>query len=223
MPHQHLLVQPCAGYTWLRLARPDRRNALDVGLARALRDTLAADPAQPVLLGSSDPQMFCAGADLTVSDAERASVSDLVYDCCETIITRPGPVIAVVTGPAVGGGAQLAAAADLRIAGPDARLRWTGPPGVDLVVGAWLLPSLVGRGLAMDLVLTGRWIASDEALTAGLVNRVAQDPERTAEEIAAELTTRPAIKKVMATGNLLDRLQAERLVNQTAWARRVAR
>jgi enoyl-CoA hydratase/carnithine racemase len=175
-----------------------------------------------VLLGSSDPQVFCAGADLTVTDAERASVSDLVYDCCETIITRPGPVIAVVTGPAVGGGAQLAAAADVRIAGPDARLRWTGPPGVDLVVGAWLLPSLVGRGLAIDLVLTGRWIASDEALTAGLVNRVAQDPEPTAAEIAAGLTTRPAIKKVMATGDLLDRLQAERLVNQAAWAGQIA-
>lgn len=60
----------------------------------------------------------------------------LVYNCCETIITRPGPVIAVLTGPAVGGGAQLAAASDLRIAGPAARLRWTGPPGLDLAVGA---------------------------------------------------------------------------------------
>ena len=76
------------------------------------------------MLGSTDPRVFCAGADLTISEAERAAVSDLIYDCCETVVTRPGPVIAVLTGPAVGGGAQLAAASDLRIAGPAARLRW---------------------------------------------------------------------------------------------------
>jgi len=115
-------------------------------------------------------------------------VSDLVYDCCETIITRPGPVIAVLTGPAVGGGAQLAAASDLRIAGPGARLRWTGPPGLDLAVGAWLLPDLVGRAAAMDLVLTGRWLEAAEALALGLVNRVCDDPE----PVAARIAGRPA-------------------------------
>ena len=147
MPHPHLAVETSpAGYRWLRLSRPERRNALDVSLLRAVTDALAAEPEAPVLLGSTDPRVFCAGADLTISDAERAAVSDLVYDCCETIVTRPGPVIAVLTGPAVGGGAQLAAASDLRIAGPAARLRWTGPPGLDLAVGAWLLPDLVGRG-----------------------------------------------------------------------------
>jgi enoyl-CoA hydratase len=110
MPHPHLTVEASpAGYQQVRLARPERRNALDVSLLRAVTEALAAEPSVPVLLTSADPRVFCAGADLTISDAERAAGSDLVYDCCETIITRPGPVIAVLTGPAVGGGAQLAA------------------------------------------------------------------------------------------------------------------
>jgi enoyl-CoA hydratase/carnithine racemase len=225
-PHPHLLVEDHpAGYRWLRLARPGRRNALDPGLLAAIRDALAAEPGILVVLGSADPQVFCAGADLTISDAERAVVSDLVYEACETIVTRPGPVIAVIEGAAVGGGAQLAAAADIRIAGPGARLRWIGPqkpPGLDLAVGAWLLPDLVGRGAALDLVLTGRWVEAAEALALGLVNRVTEDPERAAGQIAADLAARgaaPGVKAVMAAGGLLDRLRAEREVNRAAWAR----
>jgi enoyl-CoA hydratase/carnithine racemase len=223
MPHPHLVVgHGPAGYRWLRLDRPERRNALDVTLMAAVRDALAADPGVPVLLGSTDPRVFCAGADLTVTDAERAAISDLVYECCEVMITRPGPVIAVITGAAVGGGAQLAAAADLRIAGPGARLRWIGPPGADLAVGAWLLPDLAGRGAALDLVLTGRWVDAGESLALGLVNRVEDDPERAAEELAGSLAARgagAAVKAVMTAGGLLDRLRAEREVNRSAWAR----
>jgi enoyl-CoA hydratase/carnithine racemase len=229
--HPHLMIEHSpAGYRWLRLARPGRRNALDVDLTVAVRDAIAAEPEMPVLLGSADPQVFCAGADLTISDAERSVISDLIYDCCETMITRPGPVISVITGAAVGGGAQLAAASDLRIAGPGARLRWIGPPGTGrgvgpgpgLAVGAWLLPDLAGRGAAMDLVLTGRWVEAAEALALGLVNRVTEDPERDAGQIAADLAARGAaagVKAVMAAGGLLDRLRAEREVNRAAWAR----
>ena len=226
MPHPHLAVEASpAGYWWVRLARPVRRNALDVSLLRAVTEALAAEPGVPVLLASADPRVFCAGADLTITDAERAAVSDLVYDCCETIVTRPGPVIAALTGPAVGGGAQLAAASDLRIAGPGARLRWAGPPGLELAVGAWLLPDLVGRGPAMDLVLTGRWVDAAEALELGLVNRVCDDPDRVAAEIAADLAGRGAgagVKAVMSAGGLLDRLRAERSANRSAWARVLA-
>ena len=226
MPHPHLAVETSpAGYRWLRLSRPERRNALDVSLLRAVTDALAAEPDVPVVLGSADPRVFCAGADLTIPAAERAAVSDLVYACCETLVTRPGPVIAVLTGAAVGGGAQLAAAADLRIAGPGARLRWTGPPGMDLAVGAWLLPDLVGRGPAMDLTLTGRWVEAAEALALGLVNRVCDDPDRVAAEIAASLAARGTgmgVKAVMSAGGLLDRMRAERAANRSAWARALA-
>jgi enoyl-CoA hydratase/carnithine racemase len=132
----------------------------------------------------------------------------------------------------VGGGAQLAAASDLRIAGPSARLRWTGPPGLELAVGAWLLPDLVGRAAAMDLVLTGRWVEAAEALALGLVNQVCDDPEPVAAHIAAGLAGRgtgatgawagAGVKSVMATGGLLDRLRAERSANRSAWARVLA-
>ncbi len=223
MPHPQLLVQDHpAGFRWLRLDRPDRRNALDPGLMAAVRDALAAEPGILAVLGSTDPQVFCAGADLTISDAERAVVSDLVYDCCQTIVTRPGPVIAVLTGAAVGGGAQLAAAADFRIAGPGARLRWIGPPGLDLAVGAWILPDLVGRGAALDITLTGRWVEAAEALAFGLVHQVTDDPEAAAGQFAADLAARgtgAGVKPVLAAGGLLGRLRAEREINRAAWAR----
>jgi enoyl-CoA hydratase/carnithine racemase len=212
-----------AGYRRLLLDRPERRNALDVGLARALREALGRDEAVPVILGSTDPAVFCAGADLHIPDADRATVSGVLYDCYEIMITRPGPVIAVVGGAAVGGGAQLAAAADLRIAGPAARMRWAGPPGRGLAVGAWVLTDLVGRGTAMELALTGRWVEAAEALAIGLVNRVDDDPGRIAAGIAADLAAQgpqvPArVKSVAAAGGLLDRLHAERQANGSAWA-----
>ncbi len=115
-----------AGFRRLLLASPQRHNPIDTDLAHALRDAFAANPAELVVLGSAEPAMFCAGADMTIGEAERAQVSALLYECLEIMITRPGPVIAAVGGPAVAGGAQLAAAADLRIAGPAARFRWIG-------------------------------------------------------------------------------------------------
>ena len=59
-------------------------------------------------------------------------------------------------------------------------------------MGAWLLPDLVGRAAAMDLVLTGRWVEAAEALALGLVNRVCDDPEPVAAQIAADLAGRGA-------------------------------
>jgi enoyl-CoA hydratase/carnithine racemase len=227
-PHPHLRVERSpAGYRLLLLSRPQRHNALDVDLARALRDALAEYPPEPVVLGSTDPQLFCAGADLTVSDADRARVSDLFYECCETVITRPGPVIAAVGGPAVGGGAQLAAAADVRIAGPAARLRWTGPPRMGLAVGAWILPDLVGRGRALDLIMTARWVDATEALSHGLVSEVVAEPLAAAAGLAGDLAARgpgplARAKLIMAAGGLLERLHAEQRANQAAWAQALA-
>jgi enoyl-CoA hydratase/carnithine racemase len=211
------------GFRRLLLASPQRHNPLDAALARALRDAFAEDPRELVVLGSTGQDVFCAGADMTVSETERAEVSGLLYECLEVMITRPGPVIAAVGGPAVAGGAQLATAADLRIAGPAARFRWIGPPGRDLAVGAWVLPDLVGRGRAAELAMTGRWVDAAEALALGLVNRVDPGPLRAAEELAAELAaggggSLARIKMITATGGLLDRLHAERRANQEAWA-----
>src|SRR5712691_4842287 len=191
MPHPHVVMERSpAGYLRLLLSRPDRRNALDPGMVRALLEAFGTEREALVLLGSTDPRAFCAGADLAISDVQRSEVSDLLYECYEVMITRPGPVIAVIRGAAVGGGAQLATAADLRIASPAARLRWAGPSGRDLSVGAWLLPDLVGRGSAMDLTLTGRWVEAAEALRLGLVNQIDEQPEQVAAALAETLLAR---------------------------------
>ena len=222
MPHPSVLVETGpAGYARVLLSRPERRNALDAGMTQALLDAFHAQRTAPVLLASATPGMFCAGADLTIPDAERARVSDLLYQCYEVMITRPGPVIAVVEGPAVGGGAQLAGASDLRIAGPRARFRWAGPPGRGLAVGAWLLPGLIGRGAALDLTMTGRWVDAAEALALGLVSRVDDEPGLAAEGLAGEFAAAgPAssgsIKLITAAG-LLGQLRAERAANRSAF------
>ena len=215
------------GFRRLLLAAPQRHNPLTPGLARALRDAFAADPAVPVVLGSTDPTVFCAGADMTIGEADRAQVSALLYECLEIMITRPGPVIAAVGGPAVAGGAQLATAADLRIAGPAARFRWIGPPGRGLAVGAWVLPDLVGRGRAAELAMTGRWVGAAEALTLGLVNQVEPDPLPAAEQLAVTLAAGSSgslarIKMIMTANGLLDRLRAEQEANRAAWAQALA-
>jgi enoyl-CoA hydratase len=228
MAHSHLRIRhSAAGHRWLLLSRPERRNAIDLDLARALHDALGQDETAPVVLASSDPRAFCAGADMNLPDADRATVSDLLYGCYEIMITRPGPVIAVISGPAVGGGAQLAAAADLRIAGPAARLRWIGPASPGLAVGAWILTDLVGRGIAMELAMTGRWVAAMEALAIGLVNRVDDNPDQIATALAGEMVTQDpralaSVKSVAAGAGLLDRLRAERQVNRSAWASWIA-
>src|SRR5262249_25906361 len=187
----------------------------------------AEDRGEPVVLGSTGQDVFCAGADLAIGEAERAEVSGLLYQCLEIMITRPGPVIAAVGGPAVAGGAQLATAAHLRIAGPAARFRWIRPPGPGPPVGAGVLPGPVGRGRAAGPRMTGRPLGAAEALTLGLVNGVTAEPLRAAEELAAELAAGRAgslarIKMIAATGGLLDRLHAEQRANQEAWAQALA-
>jgi enoyl-CoA hydratase len=229
MGHPCVVVERClAGYVRVLLSRPERRNALNPGMVSALTEVMRDAGEAVVVLGSADPRAFCAGADLAIPAAERAVVSDLLYECYEHVITRPGPVIAVLRGPAVGGGAQLAAAADLRLASPAARLRWTGPPGGGLAVGAWILPDLVGRGAALELTMTGRWVGAAEALALGLVHRIDDDPDQAAAGLAETLAAlgpqaTGKIKTITSAGGLLDRLRAERRANRAAWDQVIAR
>jgi enoyl-CoA hydratase len=209
------------GYLRLKLNRPGVRNAVDEQTVAELLAALGESPQSPVLLGSTDPAIFSAGADLSVSDAERTRLSDLLYQCYERMITRPGPVIAVVEGAAVGGGAQLATAADLRISGPGARFRWVGP-GHGLAVGAWVLPDLVGRGAALELLLTSRWLAAPEAHRLGLT-MLDDDPWALAERTVRHLRTLDAgavarIKTITSADGLLERLLAERDGNRSSWS-----
>jgi enoyl-CoA hydratase len=181
-----LIDRPLDGVVRLRLNRPERANALDTALVDALHDAFSGLDARAVVLSSSAPRMFCAGADLGLADEERMRVSDRLYALYERMLGAPVPLVAALDGPAVGGGAQLAVACDVRVAGREARLRFVGP-GHGLAVGAWALPSLVGRGRALDLCLSMRWVDAQEALAIGLVDRRADDPEAEALAFAGQV------------------------------------
>jgi enoyl-CoA hydratase len=217
-----LTDHPLPGVLRLRLDRPERRNALDRPLVEALIEAFDAPGEPVVLLGSTSPAAFCAGADLRLEDSERAAVSDLLYVLYERMMSCEAIVVAVLPGPAVGGGAQMAIAADLRVASPAARLQIAGP-GHGLAVAAWSLPSLVGRGRAMDLCLTMRSVGADEALAIGLVDRVSDDAEEAALDLAAELARLdpPAaarVKRVVwEAAGAAEALESERGSNRAAW------
>ncbi len=208
----------------LRIDAPARRNALTLATVEHLRDLLTEHTDVTVLLGSSADDIFSAGADLDADDATRARLSDVLYGCYQQIVTRPGIVIAVVEGAAVGGGAQLSAAADIRTASSAARWRWVGP-GHGLAVGAWILPDLLGRSRGLDLTLTSRWLGAQEAVTAGFVARIDDDPWQRAYDLAATLASADAgalarVKQVATHPGLLASLTAEREQNHASWSGR---
>ena len=211
----------------LRLNRPDRLNAIDMPLVSALIAAFDRVDARAVILGSSSPKAFCSGADLELEDTERAEVSDLLYELYEKMVMLPIPIVVAVEGHAVGAGVQLAVAADLRVAGAQAKMRVAGP-GHGLAVASWGLPSLVGRGRALDLCLTMRAVGAQEALAMGLVDRVEEDPGGAAAELASELAGLDPgavgrVKRVvMRASGHLDALREERSGNRAAWSGSVA-
>ena len=213
---------PVEGVLRLRMDRPDRRNAVDMALVTALTECLDEPGARAVVLGSTSPKAFCAGADLDIEDAERACGSDRLYGLYEKMLTLPVPIVAAIDGYAVGAGVQLAIASDLRVAGYGTEMRVAGP-GHGLAVAAWGLPSLVGRGRAADLCLTMRVVGAEEAFGMGLVDRVERDPQPAAVSLGAELAAlNPAAAsrvKRLVTGSppLLERLREERAGNRSSW------
>jgi enoyl-CoA hydratase/carnithine racemase len=203
------------GVLALWLDRPEARNALDHTLVSALEEAFATSGVRAFVLGTSDPRCFCAGADLRMPDAERAALSNRLYELYRLMVCAPAPIVAAIEGPAIGGGAQLALASDLRIGSPTARFRFPGP-GHGLSVGAWALPSLIGRGRAVELCLTMRTVDADEALRIGLLERLEPDVRSSAIAAAAAIAQldAPAAARVksvarVATG-LLAALDAER-------------
>ena len=222
-----LVDRPHEGVARLRLNRPERRNALNHDLVDALDDAVAGLDAPAAVLASTDARAFCGGADLDLDDGARAGVSDRLYSLYRCMIKSGTVLVAAIDGPAVGGGAQLAVACDLRVAGPAARFRFAGP-GHGLAVGAWALPALVGRGRAMDLCLTMRWVEAEEALQLGLVDRLVEDPEEEALALAAGIAglEPDAVRRVKATVATASRhavaLDAEAEGNRASWSGSVA-
>lgn len=146
-----LIDHPAEEVLRLRLNRPERLNAIDMPLVSALIAAFEDVDTRAVVLGSSTPKAFCTGADLDLEDEERARVSDLLYELYEKMVGLPVPIVVALDGHAVGGGAQLAIAGDLRVAGPETKIRVAGP-GHGLAVAAWGLPSSSGGD--------ARWISA---------------------------------------------------------------
>jgi enoyl-CoA hydratase/carnithine racemase len=182
--------------TTVVLDRPETRNAVDRAHADALAAAFRAFDADPeaavaVLWGAGGT--FCAGADLKAMDNRVAADGDGPMGPSRLELSKP--VIAAVAGHAVAGGLELAAWCDLRVVEEDAVLgvfcRRFGVPLID--GGTARLPHLVGLGRALDLILTGRPVAAEEALRIGLADRVVP-PGRAREEaeaLAAGLTAFP--------------------------------
>lgn len=160
--------------------RPEVRNAVDAATARALADAFRAfdaDDALDVAVLTGAGGAFCAGADLKAIAAGKLNSLSEDGDgpMGPTRMLLSKPVIAAIEGHAVAGGLELALWCDLRVAARDATLgvycRRVGVPLIDL--GTIRLPRLIGQSQALDLILTGRGVAGEEALRMGLVNRLA--------------------------------------------------
>jgi enoyl-CoA hydratase len=193
------------GVSRLTLNRPDARNALNTALCEALLGATrraVADGAKLLLIRARGP-VFCAGADLKErqgmgDDAIRARrlKAFAAYDAIERL---PMPVVAVVEGPAVGSGVEIAAATDFIVATPAASFRT--PEALWGTVGATQrLPRVLGKRLAKDMMFTGRTLSADDALAAGLVARiVAPDAlEETVAAIAATIAKAPPAALALA-------------------------
>lgn len=178
------------GIALLRLERPGARNALNTQLLAELLEHLAvarADDAVRVLVfSSSDHLSLSAGADIREQlDAEgKVARMQLFSDLYDAIVAFPKPTIAACHGDVVGGGAEIAAACDMRVGGSNLRMRFPGA-ALGVPVGPARLVTLCGLAAAKYLLLSSRTVGADEALRIGLVNRIA--PAAATEEAALEL------------------------------------
>lgn len=198
------------------ITRPEVRNAVDPETSSALRDAFVNfektdSLAVAVLTGAGGN--FCAGFDLKAIAAgfpgDLAETSEGPMGPTRMALTKP--VIAAIEGYAVAGGLELALWCDLRVAATDATLgvfnRRFGVPLIDM--GTIRLPRIVGQGRALDLILTGRPVAADEALRIGLVERLA-GPGRALDEahaLALQISAQPQRA-----------LRADRLSALTQWS-----
>ena len=182
MSFENLLLDRDGATAVVTINRPSVLNALDTAtldeLRRAVLEIRHDPDVRAAIITGAGEKAFAAGADIKelavqrpAEGKERALRGQHVFDLIENL---GKPVIAAINGFALGGGCELAMACTLRIAADTARL---GQPEINLGIapgygGTQRLPRLVGKGVALDLLLTGRQIRAGEALQIGLVNRV---------------------------------------------------
>ncbi len=209
------LVEKADRIAWVTLNRPEKLNALNNEVLEELEQIFAdleqdAEVGVVVLTGAGE-KAFVAGADiaeLRTLDTAGARVQALrgqaVYQRIESL---PKPVIAAVNGFALGGGCELALACHIRIASETARF---GLPEVSLGLipgygGTQRLPRLVGKGVALDMILSGDMVPAADALRMGLVSRVvpAADLKAAATKLAKTILSRGplALRSALAAVN----------------------
>lgn len=213
--------------TIVTMARPDRRNAVDGPMAAELLaafEEFESGPASVAVLAGAGGT-FCAGADLKAVNTDRGNrlAPEGSAPMGPTRLRLSKPVIAAIDGYAVAGGLELALWCDLRVADTTAVLgvfcrRW----GVPLIDGGTVrLPRLIGQSRALDLILTGRPVAAEEALHMGLVNRVV--PAGTARAAAVALAHElAAFPQTCLRGDRRSVLEQWGLDEQSAMAREFA-
>jgi enoyl-CoA hydratase len=203
MSYENLLLEIKDGVAVVTVNRPDKLNALnDRTMAEldAVFTALAADDAvRGVILTGAGEKAFVAGADIgelatqsPVQGKERSIHGQKILDRIEGF---PKPVVAAVNGFALGGGCEVAMACHVRVASENARL---GTPEVKLGImcgyaGTQRLPRLVGKGRALEILLTGEMVDAAEAHRIGLVNKVVPKDKLLAEAEAL-------LRKMLANG-----------------------
>lgn len=182
---QLVLVEREGGIVTLRLNRPEKLNALNVELGRALAQALVHagdDKSVRAIVLTGAGRAFCAGGDLNLllDVRKRRATHELNgllvagKEICMAIATMPKPVIAAVNGPAAGGGMNLALAADVRIAS-DKAIFVESFAKIGLYPdfgGTYFLPRIVGRALAAELIYSAETLSAEDALRLGIVNRM---------------------------------------------------
>jgi enoyl-CoA hydratase/carnithine racemase len=188
------------------LTRPDKHNALDIpmfeGITGAAAQLAEAAGVRAVILHGEGPS-FCSGLDVMgvmgagqgldgLVDPLRGEVPNWFQRAAYDWIKLPMPVIAAVHGTCFGGGLQIALAADIRFATPDARLsvmeiRWGLIPDMSITR---TLPRLVGIDVAKELTYTGRIFTGEEAFALGVVTHVTADPLSSARALATEIASK---------------------------------
>jgi enoyl-CoA hydratase/carnithine racemase len=210
---ERVSVTVTGGVADVRLNRPDKLNALDPAMFNALVDAgegLAKDASVRAVVLSGEGRGFCAGLDflsfqaMTTEDRGPAGteggidgrmpgrITNRFQQAAYTWTEIPVPVIAAVHGVALGGGLQIALAADLRVVAPDSRLsvleiRWGLIPDM---TGTHMLRRLVGLDVAKELTWTGRIVEGPEAVRLGLATRLGDNPREDALLLAGELAAR---------------------------------
>jgi enoyl-CoA hydratase len=178
---------------WIGLDRPTKHNALDQAMVDELDTVLASVRATPsvLVLHSTTPGIFASGADLAElrdrdADAALRAINAGLFDRIEA---HRWPTIALVDGPALGGGCELALACDFRLASANATFAQP-ELGLGILAGAganWRLPQLAGIGTARRMLFAGVQLDAEQALSAGLVDELNNELEHRGAELAVTI------------------------------------